>query len=99
MRLVTDDVKEHAAKRGAIGRAFFRGEPSQDAVAAGDHQFIRKFVLVLAMQRTAAPAIDLMHPLAYVSAPCTRVCGAKEFIMYIGAGAILVIILIFLFLR
>jgi len=40
-----------------------------------------------------------MHSLASVHALFSRVGGAKEFTMYIGAGAILIIILIVLFLR
>jgi len=40
-----------------------------------------------------------MHRVASVHAPFSRVGGAKEFIMYIGGGAILIIILIVLFLR
>ncbi|MCY7306112.1 MAG: hypothetical protein LH632_08180 [Rhodoferax sp.] len=55
--------------------------------------------LVLAMQQTIAGATDSIHLLASVHALSSRVGGAKEFIMYIGAGAILIIILIVLFLR
>jgi len=55
--------------------------------------------LVLAGQQTIARATDSMHRVASVHAPFSRVGGAKEFIMYIGGGAILIIILIVLFLR
>ncbi len=91
------DAIDHVSRLCGVGRPGVTvampwgslGHTSMEPIAA----------LMFAGSQTVAGAADSIHSLASAHVLFSRTGGAKEFIMYIGAGAILIIILIVLFLR